>query len=124
MMGSCSTKLLRELAGRKGISDQNYIEYGIRLLEIARNAQEFYLSRGQAERAALLHFVMPGSTLKDEKVVPTFKPPFDIINRIAQEARTYQLSTKKQAPANLANACPILLPEHNRKRTLERRPRL
>ena len=46
MMGSCSTKLLRELAGRKGISDQNYIEYGIRLLEIARNAQEFYLSRG------------------------------------------------------------------------------
>jgi len=91
-------------------ADQNYIEQGIRLLEIARNASEFYRSKGQAERAAFLQFVMPGSALQNESVVPAFKPPFDIIHRMAMEARTYQQGNKKQAPANLANACPILLP--------------
>jgi len=41
---------------------------------------------------------------------------FDIIHRIAQEAQTCAKGqhthpdTKKQAPADLANACPILLP--------------
>ena len=116
MMGSCSTKLLRELAGRKGISDQNYIEQGIRLLEIARNAQKFYRARGKAERAALLDFILPGSTLNQDRVVPAFKSPFDIIHCMAQEARACALGEhdhkriKKQAPANLANACPVLLP--------------
>ena len=82
-------------------ADQNYIEQGIRLLEIARNAQEFYRSRGQTERTALLGFIMPGSMLKDKLVDPTFKPPFDIIHRIAQE-------TKKAA--SVEAACPVLLP--------------
>ena len=44
-------------------ADQNYIEQGIRLLEIARNAQEFFRTHGQAERAALLGFILPGSAL-------------------------------------------------------------
>ena len=91
-------------------ADQNYIEQGIRLLELARNAQEFFRTHGQAERAALLSFILAGSALKDDRVVPAFKPPFDIIHRIAKEARSHSQDTKKQAPANLANACPILLP--------------
>ena len=52
-----------------------------------RSAQEFYRTRGQAERTVLLSLTMPGSTLKDDQVAPTFKPPFDIIHRIALEAR-------------------------------------
>lgn len=91
-------------------ADQNYIEQGIRLLEMARNAQELYRSRGQAERAALLGFILPGSTLQGDRVIPAFKPPFDIIHRIAQEARRATQGTKKQASADPANACPILLP--------------
>jgi hypothetical protein len=45
-----------------------------------------------------------------ELVVPAFKPPFDIIHRMAQEARRFPQDTKEQAPADPANACPILLP--------------
>ena len=52
---------------------------------------------------------MPGSALKDDRVIPAFKPPFDIIHRIAQEARRIAQSTKKAAPVPEA-ACPILLP--------------
>ena len=97
-------------------ADQNYIEQGIRLLELARNAQKFYRKQGQAERAALLSFIMIGSTLKDDQVVPAFKPPFDTIHRMAKEARACangdhsHADIKKQAPATSANACPTLLP--------------
>ena len=83
-------------------ADQNYIDQGIRLLELARNAQEFYRTHEQAERAALLGFILPASTLDRDRVVPTFKAPFDIIHRIAQE-------TKKAAP-DPETACPVLLP--------------
>jgi hypothetical protein len=75
---------------------------GIRLLEVARGAREFYRTHGQVERAALMSFILAGSTLKDDQLTPSFKPPFDIIHRIAQE-------TKKAAPTVEA-ACPILLP--------------
>jgi hypothetical protein len=52
---------------------------------------------------------MPGSTLKKDRVVPAFKPPFDSIHRIAQE-------TKKAAAVEAA--CPILLPLLDELRTL------
>ena len=91
-------------------ADESYIEQGIRLLEIARNAQKFFRTRGQQERAVLLGFILPGSTLDRDRVVPVFTPPFDIIHRIAQEARRIPQDTKKQASADVANACPTLLP--------------
>jgi hypothetical protein len=103
-------------------ADQNYIEQGIRLVEVARNASEFYRSQGQAERAALLGFLMPGSSLYDDRVVPAFKPPFDIIHRIAQEARACDSgqsardAEKKQAEG-ASSACPTLLPLLDQLRT-------
>jgi len=96
-------------------ADQNYIEQGIRLVEIARNVSEFYRTQGQAERATLLRFIMPGSALQEDRVVPALKPPFDIIHRIAQEARACESGRrahegiKKQAKG-APSACPTLLP--------------
>jgi site-specific DNA recombinase len=83
-------------------AEQNYIDQGIRLLEIARNAQEFYRTHGQAERAALSGFILPGSMLDQGRVVPVFKPPFDIIRRIAQET--------EKAASFAPTACPTRLP--------------
>ncbi len=71
-------------------------------MELARNAQEFFRTHGQAERAALLGFILSSSTLDQDRVVPAFKPPFDIIHRIAQEM-------KKAAP-DTETACPVRLP--------------
>ncbi len=96
---------IRSRIERHEKADQNYIEQGIRLLELARNAQEFFRTHGQAERAALLAFVLPGSTLDQDRVIPTFRQPFEIIHRIAQE-------TKKAVP-DLETACPILLPRQD-----------
>ncbi len=93
---------IRARVERHEKADQNYIEQGIRLFELARNAQEFFRTHGQAERTALLAFILPGSTLERDRVVPAFKPPFDTIHRIAQET--------KRAASDLPTACPILLP--------------
>jgi hypothetical protein len=108
---------IRARIDRHEKADQNYIEQGIRLLELARNGQELYRTHGQAERAALLAFILPGSTLRDDQVVPAFKPPFDIIHRIAQEARGADQGTKKQV-APPETTCPVLLPrpDSNRQR--------
>jgi hypothetical protein len=57
-----------------------------------------------------LGFILSGSILQGDQVVPAFKPPFDIIRRITQEARAYQQSIKKQAASVLPTTCPVLLP--------------
>ncbi len=60
--------------------------------------------------AALSGLILPGSTLDQDRVAPAFKPPFDIIHRIAQEARRATQGIRKQASEIVSNACPILLP--------------
>jgi hypothetical protein len=58
---------------------------------------------------------MPSSSLHGNRVVPTLKPPFDIIYRIAKEARACESArparegVKKQAEG-ASPACPTLLP--------------
>ncbi len=77
-------------------ADENYIEQGIRLIEIARNAE-------------LIRFIFPNSNLRDSKVEPVFKPPFDIIWKMAKDARKSTSVNKKQTASEPA-ACPIALP--------------
>jgi len=91
-------------------ADENYIEQGIKLIEIARNGYEFFQSKDKPERAELIRFILPNSKLRDGKVVPVFKPPFDIIWNLAQEARKYKPDQKKEAVERSSTACPIALP--------------
>ena len=96
-------------------ADENYIEQGIRLIEIARNAYAFFQSKDQPKRAELIRFIFPNSNLRDGKVKPVFKPPFDIIWKMAQQARKHKSVNKKQAASEPA-ACPIALPRQDSNR--------
>ena len=51
------------------------------------NARSIFRHKGREERTELIRFVMPDSLLERNTVIPTFKPPFDIIWRLAQQAR-------------------------------------
>jgi site-specific DNA recombinase len=93
-------------------ADENYIEQGIRLIEIARNAHAFFHSKDQPTRAELIRFIFPNSTLRDGKVIPVFKPPFDIIWKMARESRKSKPVNKEQAASEPA-ACPIALPRQD-----------
>jgi hypothetical protein len=79
------------------------------LLEIAQDAHRLFQEKGQPERTALIRFLLGGSELKGKTVVPAFRPPFDIIWRLAQEARKHQEDIEKKA-AEPSAACMILLP--------------
>jgi len=91
-------------------ADENYIEQGIRLIEIARNAYQYFQRKDQPIRAELVRFIFPNSNLRDGKVEPVFKPPFDITWKMAQEAPKYRPIHKKEAAEDLSTACPIALP--------------
>lgn len=68
-------------------ADENYIEQGIKLLELAEKTAEIYRTRGQEARSELFRFIMPGSILEKDKVIPAFKQPFDIIHQLAEDAK-------------------------------------
>jgi len=91
-------------------ADENYIEQGIKLLEIAQSAYRFFKSKSKPERAELIRFTLPGSKLCDGKV----KPPFDIIWRLARETRNYKTDIKKQTAEDLSTVCPTVLPGRTR----------
>lgn len=95
---------IRERIERHEQANVNYIEQGVALLDLATNAHSLW-KRGQAERTELIRFVMPDSTLERDKIIPTFKPPFDIIWRLAQEAREAARGAYKAE-----EACTVLLP--------------
>jgi site-specific DNA recombinase len=110
---------IRNRIERHEKADQNYIEQGIRLLEIARNALGFYKTHSQEERAILLRFILQEPKLEKEKVLPAFRAPFDIIHSLATESRTISTTSmiiKKQA-ASGETACSIGLPRLDEFRT-------
>jgi site-specific DNA recombinase len=95
--------------------DDIYLEQGIRLIETACNAHAFYQSKNQPICTELIRFIFPNSNLRDGKVEPVFKPPFDIIWKLAREARKYKPEQKKEAVEDLSTACPTALAATNTK---------
>ena len=96
-------------------ADQNYIEQGIQLLDLAQNARDIFRHNGEAERTELLRFVMPNSTLEHDTVKPVFTPPFNIIHQLAEDARAVEAAVVADSPdakraASLEAARLILLP--------------
>ena len=49
-------------------ADQNYIEQGIKLLELAQNAQNIFRNRDENARTELLRFIMPDSLLEKDTI--------------------------------------------------------
>ena len=78
---------IEEALYRHREAGRNYIAQGIRLLDIVQNASDIFSHKGQEERTELIRFVMSDSVLANGMVVPTFKPPLDIIHKLAVEAR-------------------------------------
>jgi len=97
-------------------ASENYIDQGIKLLELAERSAEFYRAQSQEPKAELLHFIMPDSLLENDIVRPVFKPPFDIIWQIAQDAAKVAPEIEKAAEIAPA-ACLLLLPRLDEFRT-------
>jgi site-specific DNA recombinase len=64
---------------RHRAADQSYLEEGVRLIELARNAQRLFEKQEPRERRRLLNFVVSNCTWKDGQLVANLRQPFDLL---------------------------------------------
>jgi site-specific DNA recombinase len=78
-------RCLREIE-RHQQADQSYMDEGVQLLELARNAQNLFEPQEPREKRHLLNFVLSNCTWEDGGVVATFRQPFDLLAETAVNA--------------------------------------
>ena len=71
-------RCLREIA-RHESAEQSYMDEGIRIFELARNAQKLFERQQPREKRRLLNFVLSNCTWEDGEVVARFRQPFDLL---------------------------------------------
>ena len=60
-------------------AEQSYMDEGVRILELARNAQALFERQPAREKRRLLNFVLSNCSWEDGEVVATFRQPFDLL---------------------------------------------
>ncbi len=90
-------RCVREIE-RHQTADRSYLEEGVRLLELARNAQRLFEKQEPREKRRLLNFVVSNCTWKDGQLVADFQQPFDLL----AETTTIAAEAEASHRANLA----------------------
>jgi site-specific DNA recombinase len=86
-------RCLREVERHQN-ADKSYMDEGVQLLELARNAQRLFSRQEPREKRRLLNFVLSNCSWEDGEdgeVVATFRQPFDIL------AETTAFSSRRHA---------------------------
>ena len=81
-------------------ADQRYLEDGIRILELARNAANLFGQQGPREKRRLLDFLLSNSTWRGGELQPVFRQPFDIIVKTATAARLAETEGRANSVRN------------------------
>ena len=64
-------------------ADKSYMDEGVALLELARNAQRLFAMQEPREKRRLLNFLLSNCSWEDGEVVATFRQPFDMLAETA-----------------------------------------
>jgi hypothetical protein len=111
------SRCLRKIA-RHQEADRSYLDEGVQILELARNAQRLFALQEPREKRRLLDFVLSNCSWEDGEVAATFRQPFDLL------AETNALVDHRQ-PIGTANPAKteIWLPRYLRTRARHVQPR-
>ena len=60
-------------------ADKSYMEEGVQLLELARDAQRLFACQQPRQKRRLLNFLLSNCSWEDGEVVATFRQPFDLL---------------------------------------------
>ena len=60
-------------------ADRNYVDRGIKIIELDQRAYSLYVEQELSEKRKLLNCVLSNSTLNGPTLCPTYKKPFDMI---------------------------------------------
>jgi site-specific DNA recombinase len=71
-------RCLREIA-RHETAEQSYMDEGVQILELARDAQKLFERQQPREKRRLLNFVLSNCSWDDGEVVTIFRQPFDLL---------------------------------------------
>ena len=83
-------------------ADKSYLDEGVALLDLARNAQRLFAKQEPREKRRLLNFVLSNCTWEDGEVVATFRQPFDILAETATAAARVEAGeTAKSAKSEI-----------------------
>lgn len=64
---------------RHQAADRSYMDEGVRILELARNARSLFERQPAREKRRLLNFLLSNCTWDDGQITATFRQPFDIL---------------------------------------------
>ena len=62
------------------------MEEGVQILELARNAQDWFERQEPREKRRLLNFLLSNCTWEDGEDVATFRQPFDLLAKATAAA--------------------------------------
>jgi len=65
---------------RHQTADQSYLEEGVRILELARNAQRLFLKQEPREKRRLLNFLVSNCSWKGGELTAALRQPFDLLS--------------------------------------------
>src|SRR4029077_8016762 len=60
-------------------ADEAYMDEGVQILELARNAQRLFAEQEPSEKRRLLNFVLSNCSWEDGAVRATYRQPFDLL---------------------------------------------
>ena len=96
-------------------AEQSYMEEGLRILELARNAQALFERQPARETRRLPNFVLSNCTWEDGQAVATFRQPFDLLAQTAaigwQNLRGDRLQYRRQKTEGVSTVL-IDIPVH------------
>ncbi|MER9363175.1 hypothetical protein [Mesorhizobium sp. M0500] len=91
------TRLLREIE-RHGEAEESYMDDGVRLLELARNARQLFARQAPGEKKRLLNLLLSNCTWENGEVRAVFRQPFDLL------AETTTALSSQRAPGAVSSA--------------------
>jgi hypothetical protein len=71
-------RLQREI-DRHETAEQSYMDEGVQILELARNAQRLFKRQAPREKRRLLNFLLSNCSWENGEVHATFRQPFDLL---------------------------------------------
>ncbi len=79
-------------------ADKSYLTDGVRLLELAQNAQQLFLKQNAREKRRLLNYLVSNSAWSDGELTTTLHQPFDLI------AETTAIDAKRKTAGACSNS--------------------
>ncbi len=94
-------RCLREIV-RHETAEQSYMDEGVQILELARNAQKLFKQQQPREKRRLLNFVLSNCSWEDGEVIASFRQPFDLLAQTAAiAARATTVSDSNSAKTKI-----------------------